>query len=252
MRTVIITGASSGLGREFFVAAAKRYPDSEFWLIARRADRLASVASLSPETKTRLLSLDLASDDGLNEFSRLLESEKPDIRLLINNAGFGKLGYVASLSPQLQRDMVSLNCGSLTFLCSEALRFMQSGSGIINIASIAAFAPNPRMTVYSSTKAYVLAFSKGLREETRKNGINVLAVCPGPMRTEFLGVADITDENSKTFRTLPYCSAPEVASRSLERSDKGCAVYTNRLFFKFYRVLAKLLPHSFVMKFSKC
>ena len=108
------------------------------------------------------------------------------------------------------------------------------------------------MTVYSSTKAYVTAFSKGLREELKPEGVNVLAVCPGPMRTEFMDVAHITDENSKTFRTLPYCNAEEVACKSLKRAVGGKAFYTNKALYKVYRVLAKVAPHNIMMKIAKC
>ena len=104
--------------------------------------------------------------------------------------------------------------------------------------------------MYSSTKAYVLSLSKGLREELRPRRVNVLAVCPGPMRTEFLDLAGITGQ-SRTFETLPYCDPVKVADKAVVKAAAGRAVYTPRGFFKFYRVLAKLLPHNFIMKLSK-
>ena len=252
MKTVIITGASAGLGREFFVNAAKIFKDAEFWLIARREDKLKDTAELVGEVKSRVIPLDIASEQGLEAFNALLQAEKPDIELLINNAGFGKLGYVDEIDPYLQRAMVSLNCASPTAICAMAVKYMHKGSAIINVASIASFVPNPRMTVYSSTKAYIASFSKGLREELKPKCINVLAVCPGPMRTEFLDVADITDENSKMFRTLPYCDAHVVADKSIKRAMKGKAYYTNKALYKFYRVIAKIVPHNVMMKFAKC
>lgn len=252
MDTVIITGASSGLGRKYFKAAVKLLPECEFWLVARRKEKLEETARICENARTRVVECDLDSESGLEAFSSLLAAEKPDIKAFINNAGFGKLGNVADLDAFVQRDMVSLNCGTLTYLCAEAVKYMQKGSCIVNVSSIASFVPNPRMAVYSSTKAYVTAFSKALREELKPAGINVLAVCPGPMHTEFMAVAHITDENSKTFRTLPYCNAEEVAYKSLARALKGKAFYTNKALYKFYRVLAKLAPHNIMMKFAKC
>lgn len=252
MKTVIITGASSGLGREFFHAAAKRFPDAEFWLIARREDKLRETAAAAPGVKTRIIPADLASDEGLGGISALLEAERPELKLLVNNAGFGRLGNVGDIDPIVQRDMATLNCGSLAALSAMAVGYMGAGSCIVNVASIAAFVPTPRMSDYCSTKAFVLSFSKSMREEYRKKGINVLAVCPGPMTTEFLGVAGITAENSKTFATLPYCNAASVAEKALAAAMRGCAVYTNRFIYKFYRVLSRIIPHGLFMKFTKC
>ncbi|MBR4799120.1 MAG: SDR family NAD(P)-dependent oxidoreductase, partial [Clostridia bacterium] len=240
------------LGREYFKAAVKLLPDCEYWLVARRRDKLEETAKLAENAKVRIVECDLASDEGLESFSALLAAEKPQIKAFVNNAGFGRLGNVEELDPSVQRAMVSLNCGTLTYLCAEVLKYMRKGSCIVNVSSIASFVPNPRMAVYSSTKAYVTSFSKALRVEEKPAGVNVLAVCPGPMHTEFMDVANITDENSKTFRTLPYCSAGEVAYKSLSRAIRGKAFYTNKFIYKFYRVLAKLTPHCIMMKFAKC
>lgn len=252
MKTVVITGASSGLGREFFRAAVKKFSDAEFWLIARREEKLRETAAIAPDVKTRIISADIASDEGLGAISALLVSEKPDIKLLVNNAGFGRLGNVGDIDPIVQRDMATLNCGALAAISAMAVGCMSAGSCIINVASIAAFVPTPRMTDYCSTKAFVLSFSKAMREEYRAKGINVLAVCPGPMTTEFLGVAGITSENSKTFATLPYCNAASVAEKALTAALRGRAVYTNRFIYKFYRVLSRIVPHGLFMKFTKC
>jgi short-subunit dehydrogenase len=127
---------------------------------------------------------------------------------------------------------------------------MDKGSRIINVSSIASFCPNPRMTVYSAGKAYVSAFSYGISEECAARGITVTAVCPGPMDTEFLSLAGIEKGKSFTFDTLPRVNPAIMAEKSLKASKKKKAVYTNRVFYKFYRILAKLLPHSLVMKLA--
>ncbi len=254
MNTAIITGASSGLGKEYVLAAAKKYTDiKEFWLIARRTELLEEIKSVLPaDLSVKIIPMDLNDRATTREFKTLLEQEKPDIKLLINNAGFGKLGNVWEIDADVQRDMVDLNCGALTALTAVAIPYMSAGSGILNVCSIASFVPNPRMTVYSSTKAYVMSFSRALREELKSKKINVLAVCPGPMSTEFLSRAHISKGASKTFDTLPYCNPKTVAEKSLSALRKGKAVYTNRFLYKLYRVIGKLTPKCIMMKFAKC
>lgn len=252
MNIAIITGASSGLGREFALSCAKMYRDiDEIWLVARRKERLESLAKEIDGVKCRAVPMDLCADSAISDIERMITDSSANVRLLINNAGFGKLGNIADMTPQSQTGMVDLNIKSLTGITTMALKHMKRGAEIINVCSIASFAPNPRLTVYSSTKAYVLSFTKGLREELKKSGINCCCVCPGPMRTEFLEVADITEGASKTFDTLPYCNAAKVAAGTLKASKKGRCVYTPTAFYKFYRILAKLLPHNLIMKMSK-
>ena len=127
---------------------------------------------------------------------------------------------------------------------------MCKGAEIINISSIASFVPNARMAVYSSTKAYVTSFSRALRYELKRKKINVLAVCPGPMDTEFLPVANIGKGSSHTFDTLPRVNPTMIAKKSLAASKKGRAVYTGRAFYKFYRFLSRIIPHKILMKLA--
>ncbi len=250
MNTAIITGASSGLGKCFFDEICEKYKDiDEIWLIARRKERLEKLGE-GCRIKTRVLPLDLSLDESLMRLYDTLDEVKPNIKILINNSGFGKLGNIEDETYIAQAAMVDVNCKALTAISTMCLKYMEKDSFIINVCSIASFAPNPRMTVYSSTKAYVMSYSRGLRFELKQRGINVLAVCPGPMDTEFLSVADIYDK-SKTFNTLPRCIPQKVAKGALKNAKKGRSVYTNKFFYKFYRVFAKLLPHSLVMHLSK-
>lgn len=248
MKIAVITGASSGLGREYAMAVANsRKEIDEIWLIARREDKLRETAE-SISTKTRLLPLDITDSGCIDKYFALLSEVKPTVLLLINNAGFGRLGNFDTVSAKDNGGMVRLNCEALTVMTSLTLPFMEKGAEIINVCSIAAFAPNTGMSVYSSTKAYVMSFSRALRSELKSRGINVLAVCPGPMDTEFLPLAGIAKGSSRTFDTLPRVNPAVMARKSLAASAKKRGVYTNRLFFKFYRVIAKILPHSIVMK----
>ena len=105
------------------------------------------------------------------------------------------------------------------------------------------------MTVYSSTKAYVSSFTVGLSEELRDKSIAVTAVCPGPMKTDFLDAGDITG-NSRMFELLPYCDQVRVAAGALRAAKAGRTIYTPKLFYKFYRVVAKVMPVKLMVKFT--
>lgn len=252
MITAIITGASSGLGKEFAKAIKKRCPEIEsFWLIARRRDRLNELAKELGEDKCFVLPLDITTAEAINEYKQVLADSIPEVKYLINNAGFGKLGDFDSIPWEDCAAQVSLNCTALTCITNLTVPYIIKGGEIINISSIASFAPNPRMAVYSSTKAYVTSFSRALREELKGRSINVMAVCPGPMDTEFLPIANIEKGTSKMFDTLPRSNPKRVAKRALRLSAKKKAIYTPKLLFKLYRLIAKILPVSLVIKFAK-
>lgn len=250
MKIAVVTGASSGLGEQFALKLDALRPEiEEIWLIARRKDKLSEIAEKLSK-KVRILALDITKEECLSEYAKQLKEASAEVKILINNAGFGKLGDFDTMTADDGASMVRLNCEALTVMTSLTLPFMDKGGEILNSCSIASFAPNTRMAVYSSTKAYVMSFSRALRSELKKRGINVLALCPGPMDTEFLSLAGIEKGSSHTFDTLPRVNPALMAEKSLKASKKEKAVYTNRVFYKFYRLLAKLLPHSLVMKLA--
>lgn len=250
MSIAILTGASAGLGQSFFRSLVARHPDlTGIWLIARRRERLEEMAQDCPIPVT-VLPMDLTDSAAYDQLGEQLAAAGDKVKILINNAGVGELDNVMDSDWRTQSRMVDLNCRALTAVTTVVLPYMEKGGFVLNVCSIASFCPNTRMTVYSSTKAYVMSFSRGLREELRPLGINVLAVCPGPMKTEFLDVANITDR-SPMFKTLPYSDPEIVADRAVMWAGKGKSVYTPKFLFKLYRVLAKLVPHSLMMKFCK-
>ena len=249
MKTAIITGASAGLGMEFVRQIKDHFPEIEsYWLIARRTELLEAVSV--PGVTVFPISLDLTAPDAIPQLQALLEEKKPEVSLLIGNAGCGYLGNYdeSNLSEQLR--MLDLNIRALAAVTHAALPYMPDGSRIINISSIASFVPNPRMTVYSATKSFVSAFSRGLHEELRPRKISVTAVCPGPMDTEFIRSGRIKGQ-SKTFDVLPYCQPKKVVRGALKAAKAGRAVYTPRAFYKFYRVLSALVPHALLIHAAK-
>lgn len=251
MKIAVITGASSGLGKEYALAVSRLRPEiEEIWLIARRKEKLEDVAS-NLSKKYRIVPLDITSNSAIEDYKALLKSENAEVSLLINNAGFGKLGLFYEITTEDNAGMIRLNCEALAIMTSVTLPFMNEGSEIINTCSIASFAPNSRMAIYSSTKAFVMSFSRALRDELKERKINVLAVCPGPMETEFLSLAGIEKGTSKTFDMLPRDNAQKVAEHSLKASKNKKAVFCDHFFYKFYRVVSKILPTALVMKIAK-
>ena len=251
MKTAVITGASAGLGLEFVRQLEGAFPEVEcVWLIARNADKLEAAAKLLSRVQVKILPLDLCLESSFDELSAVLEAEKPEVTLLINNAGCGYLGNVGETALNIQTRTVDLNVRALTAVTHVTVPYMVRGGRIINVSSIASFCPNPRMTVYSSTKAYVSSFSRGLGEELKPKGVTVTAVCSGPMATEFLDIGGIAG-NSKTFDTLPYCEPAKVVAGAYRAARAGRAVHTPKGFYKLYRGLAKVLPQRLMIKFAK-
>ena len=250
MKTAIITGASAGVGLEFVRQLEGAFPEIEcVWLIARSANKLEEAAKLLNKVQVKILPLDLCAESSFAELSGILTEERPEVTLLVNNAGCGYLGNVGETGLDVQTRMVDLNVRALTAVSHVVVPHMAKGGRIINLSSIASFCPNPRMTVYSSTKAYVSSFSRGLGEELKPRGITVTAVCPGPMATEFLDIGGIAG-NSKTFDTLPYCDPAKVVKGAYEAARAGRAVHTPKGFYKLYRGLAKVLPQRLMIKFA--
>lgn len=253
MKTAVITGASAGLGVEFLRAAVELCPDIDtYWLIARRRERLEALKPLFPNKTLRPLPLDLTDPASIEALKALLEAEKPELSLLINNAGFGRLCDFEDGKLEEQTGMVDLNCRALTGVTHVCLPYMAAGSLILNVSSIASFAPTPRMTVYSATKSYVQSFSRALREELKPRKINVLAACPGPMDTEFLPAAGCDAGKSKTFDSLPHQNPAKIARFALKAGLKGQSACTMGVFYKFYRFLAHLAPKCLLMKMTRC
>jgi len=250
MKIAVITGASAGLGREFLRCLPKYYPNiEEVWIIARRADKLEEAAK-ECSIPCRIIPLDLTTDESYDKLAIQAAELKPEVLMLINNSGCGYLGNVGEDELYRQTRMVDLNIKGLTAVTHLLIPYMPRGAKIINVSSIASFCPNARMTVYSSTKAYVTSFTLGLGEELKERGITATAVCAGPMDTSFIELGGIKG-NSKTFDILPYCDPAKVADGALVAAKHGRSVYTPTAFYKLYRVLAKILPVKLMMKFAR-
>ena len=248
-KIAIVSGASDGIGREFARALAAQKEVEELWLIARRAERMQALGD-ELDIPCRLFPLDLSVPGAEEKICTVLTADEVQVTWLVASAGFGKIGEFTDLPADAARDMVTVNCTALTALIHIALPHMAAGGHVVTLASAAAFMPQPRFAVYAATKAYVLSLSRALNEELRSRGISVTAVCPGPMETEFIHLGGIKG-HSKTFETLPYCDQVSVAGGALRAARAGRTIYTPKLFYKTYRVLAKVLPVKLMVKFTK-
>ena len=248
MKIAIVTGASSGMGREFVKQIGHFYRSlDEIWVIARREERLKELQEKSV-VPLRILDGDLLHRPVYMKLKKALMEEKPDIRMLVNAAGFGKSGTVEDIweeDKNIQLEMVDLNCIALSRMTFYCLPYLSEGSRILNLASAAAFCPQPSFTVYAATKAYVLSLSRGLGAELKEKGIVVTAVCPGPVDTEFF---DVSGKTENPWKKLTMVKASNVVRKALLDTRLGKTVSVYGIPMKAAKVAAKLLPHDFILK----
>ncbi|CDD66060.1 oxidoreductase short-chain dehydrogenase/reductase family [Firmicutes bacterium CAG:882] len=246
MKIAVVTGASSGLGREFARQISARYSKfDEIWLIARRTERLEEVADEIKLT-SRVISLDLSSKDELMALKELLEENAPDIKLLVNCAGYGKSGSFDELGYDEQLGMIDINCRALTAVTKLCLPYISSNSRIIELASAAAFMPQPDFAVYAATKSYVLSFSKAINKELKPKKITVTAVCPGPVDTEFF---DIAGKNVKLLKRMVMAKPENVVEQAIKDAALGNELSIYGRTMKLAHVAGRFLPHRLLMKF---
>jgi len=241
----LITGASAGIGsalaREFHARG------HDCVLVARRAAQLEALAdelTTAHGRRPHVLALDLLARDAVDEIARELSARGLEPAIVINNAGFGLLGQASDLDCGQQFAMIDLNVRALTAL---SLRFIESlerhRGGIINLGSTAAFFPGPRMAVYYATKAYVLSFTEALNRELEPRGIRVMAVCPGPVPTEFQAFCGIKEKTPP----LLTVSAERVARETYEGFMRGKRLIVPGLANKLTSILPRFLPRALTL-----
>ncbi len=188
MKIAVITGASSGMGREFVYAVDREFALDELWVIARREARLHELQDRCA-SKIRALPWDLSEKESYEAYRALLAAERPEIRLLINAAGYGLFGTFEEMDLESQLGIADVNDKALTAFCLLSLPYMREGSAIINLGSNSSWQPVPYLAVYAASKAYVLSFSRSLGRELKTRGVHVMCVCPGWIKTEFMDTA---------------------------------------------------------------
>ncbi len=241
IRVAIITGATGGLGTEFTRVISSYDDIDEIWAVGRNIDKLTRMKEMYD--KVISVPVDFA-DNGMEILSHKLKEEKPDIRLLINNAGVGYLGHYENMEPKSVKALCSINCTVPAELISVSLPYMQEGAGILNISSASSFQPNPYLALYSASKVFVKNFSRALNIELKPRKIRVTAVCPGWIDTDMLP----REKNGKVIKYTGIISAKKVVERALRDHKKGKDISTPGFFSKYIRFYSKVTPTSIVMK----
>ena len=247
MKIAIVTGASSGMGREFVRQLSGYVQVDEIWAVARRQEALEALKA-ETSVPVRPIVLDLLENESFDTIRGLLEGEQPEIRLLVNAAGFGKFGAYHKTTIEEDCRMVDLNCKALLVMTRLCIPHMAPGSHILELDSLSAFQPVPYITTYGATKAFVLSYSRAMNRELKEKGIRVMAMNPGWVKTEFFRHAfrSNTDGEVRYFDRL-YEAADVVKTglHDLYRTKKDCSVHG--LPVKLQVLAVKLVPHRFVM-----
>lgn len=246
-KIAIITGASSGIGKEFARTLASHGTYDEVWAIARNTERLEALKEIIP-FPVKPISLDLSNADFIETFGAMLKEEKPSIGILINCSGYGKFEATENISLQDNLGMIDLNCRALVAMTYLCLEYMEKGSEIIEIASVAAFQPIPYINVYGASKAFVLSFTRALAREVRGRGIRVMAVCPFWTKTAFFERAIKKDSDTIVKKYAAMYETSDIvkcAWRAIKKKNKDYCVpgFTA----KMQVFLVKILPHKWVM-----
>ena len=243
MNIAVITGASSGMGREFVFALDKEERFDEIWVIARREYRLEELKAKC-RNPIRPLVWDLEKRESLYAYRELLEKKRPEIDVLVNAAGFGLFGTFTEMDRDEQLDIIDLNSRALTGMCHLSIPYMSAGSRIYNMGSMSSWQPVPYINVYGASKAYVLSFSRALGKELEKQGIRVMAVCPGWITTEFFEHA-VHDDTIRYYNR--FYPPEQVIAKALRDMKKGKAVSVLGFPERVQVQLVKHLPTSFIM-----
>ncbi len=249
----LVTGASAGIGRECARQLAGRA--ASLLLVARRTERLeelrAELIARHPNLQVETRQTDLSRHDEVDDLIAAASAQQPAIDLLVNNAGLGDLGAFATAEPEKLDRMMLVNMVALTRLTRGLLPAMlaQGRGAILNVSSSASFLPVANFAVYAATKAYVTSFSEALRSEVRGQGVDVTALCPGPVQTEFTGVAHRENGGASLGPALVYVSVEEAVRAGLHGVEAGRAIVIPGWAMKIGMTLVRLTPLA-VLRFA--
>ncbi len=242
-RIALITGASSGLGREFVLQLDQEKDIEEFWVIARREERLKELSDQCTKP-VRALAMDLTEEGSIQKLEAMLKEEQPLITWLAAAAGLGKIGRIRDLSRRDQDRMIQLNCQAAVDVTDISLPYLKKGSHVIEISSIAAFQPMPSFAVYGASKAFLESYTKALHYELIGTGIHVTCICPYWVKdTEFMKTAD-PEQHAEYYRHQPLKTASRsVVRQSIIAAKMNLWVWTPGIVTTADRFFAKFIPH---------
>ena len=235
----IVTGATGDIGEEFVKSLLSEV--DEVWAVGRSENKLSSLKEKYGD-KIVPVRVDLSDRNDIFSFCEKIESEKPEIRYLVNNAGVAKMKPVSEFTLEEISDMLDINDKAATLICRACIPYMVKGSYILNVASASAFQPNPYIALYSASKAYLLSFTRSLNVENEN--ITCTAVCPGWVDTKMLP----KQRDGKDIRYHGMTPASKVVEVALKDCHKGKDVSVCSFYFRYMRFLSKVTPHSIAMK----
>lgn len=247
-KVIVVTGATSGMGKEFLFQILEKEPEiDELWAIGRNDKVLSELKNKNK--KIIPLKLDLTVEKDLLKYKEKIDKEKPNVIILANCAGFGKFDHSEGIDTETKLNMIDLNVKAPVALTDYSLPYMKDNSKIMNIASCAAFQPIPYINDYAATKAFLLSYSRALNKELKYKNIHVLAVTPYWTKTKFF---DRAIDPSKKEVVIDYNAMykPEDVMRKAikdlynPKKDISCYGFINN----FQKILTKILPHKLVMK----
>lgn len=231
------------MGKDFVKELQKEKNVDEIWMIARRAERLNRMVSEASE-RLRAFALDLTDMNSFECFEKTLREETPQIQFLVNAAGAGRMGQVSSIDYREHAFVLDINVKALTCMTRICLPYMKKGSRIIQLCSGSAFLPQPEFASYAASKAYVLSFSRALRQEIKNLGITVTAVCPGPVNTEFFEAAGSEIAPAKK-RFLVESEA--VVKKALKDAKRGKELSVYGTSMRLVHLTGKFMPTKAVL-----
>ncbi len=238
----LITGASSGIGREFAKQLENAPGIDGFWLVARRREAMEEL-SATLKHPCRIISADLTTDEGLKRVEDLLAEEKPQIKYFINAAGYGKFGNTYELSRADVTGMIDLNVRAVAVLSHAVLPYMPKGSHLIQLGSGSCFTPLPNFAIYAASKSFVLHYSKALYAEAKPYGVSVTCFCPGWVDTGFIEKAeDPSVSGPKASAFHPLLKTDKVVKKALRDAKKGKRMSVTNWYTKLQHFLFKAIP----------
>lgn len=245
---IVVTGASSGMGREFAKQIVKKENVDEIWVIARRLDKLTELETEITECKVVPLSIDLSSYEDIKDiYMKKLEEEKPNIKVLGLCAGFGKFAHYEKVDLDTNIKMIDVNFKSTVIMVNLSLPYMMEKSNIMIIASGSSVQPVPYQNMYASTKAAVLSYSRALNRELKYRGIHVLAVIPLWIKNDFMKTAIDPNEPEVVINYTGVYKGEDVIKRAIKDLYTKKDVSKYGAYNKFQCAVVKLLPHKAVM-----
>ncbi len=243
MSIALITGASSGIGRELARQMKEKCGVTELWLVARRASKMEELRD-ELGIPAKIISADLTDSSGIEAVREALLTEKPCIKYLVNAAGFGKFGAFDELDESTVAGMIDLNVKALVLITHMVIPYMERGGRIVEMGSGSCFTPLPYFNTYAASKSFVLHYTKALNYEIKKYGLRATCFCPGWVETEFLASATERENVTMPKAMKPLLKTERVVAKCIKSMKRGRTMCVTNWYTKLQHMLFKLMPDS--------